>query len=164
MLVLTVSFPTISCGDPFKCQLPVLQSLSFPLWSTLGHIRLTHRRQTTCSSSTTTRHEAGSNRKSGRTDRWNWTPPVRACTMHLRELFVYIAIVYQFTDYPRLPHSLFEGMKAYRSSKPGSKPVLFRPDMNMARMRRSAARVRLPVCPLRLCFSPFSVMLTDLVL
>ncbi|KAI5449543.1 branched-chain-amino-acid transaminase bat2 [Naganishia albida] len=40
--------------------------------------------------------------------------------------------------------ALFEGMKAYRSAKPGSKPVLFRPDMNMARMRRSAARVRLP--------------------
>lgn len=48
--------------------------------------------------------------------------------------------------------SLFEGMKAYRSTKPSAKPsakpVLFRPEMNMARMRRSAARVRLPVCPL----------------
>lgn len=41
--------------------------------------------------------------------------------------------------------SLFEGMKAYRTSQPGSKPLLFRPDMNMARMRRSADRVQLPV-------------------
>ncbi|KAJ9116515.1 hypothetical protein QFC24_006748 [Naganishia onofrii] len=40
--------------------------------------------------------------------------------------------------------ALFEGMKAYRTDKPDSKPLLFRPDMNMARMKRSAARVRLP--------------------
>ncbi|KAJ9093556.1 hypothetical protein QFC21_006397 [Naganishia friedmannii] len=40
--------------------------------------------------------------------------------------------------------ALFEGMKAYRSAQPGAKPLLFRPDMNMARMKRSAARVRLP--------------------
>lgn len=41
--------------------------------------------------------------------------------------------------------SLFEGMKAYKSAKPGSEPVLFRPEMNMSRMRRSAERVQLPV-------------------
>ncbi|KAL7414229.1 aminotransferase [Mrakia frigida] len=38
--------------------------------------------------------------------------------------------------------SLFEGMKAYKSE--GAEPRLFRPDMNMARMLRSAGRVALP--------------------
>jgi branched-chain amino acid aminotransferase len=36
-------------------------------------------------------------------------------------------------------------MKAYKSGRPGAKAMLFRPDMNMARMRRSAERVQLPV-------------------
>lgn len=40
--------------------------------------------------------------------------------------------------------ALFEGMKAYKSDEPGSNPILFRPDMNMARMRNSADRVQLP--------------------
>ncbi|GJE98000.1 branched-chain amino acid aminotransferase [Phanerochaete sordida] len=38
--------------------------------------------------------------------------------------------------------NLFEGMKAYIN--PEGKPQLFRPDMNMARMRRSRDRVALP--------------------
>ena len=38
--------------------------------------------------------------------------------------------------------NLFEGMKAYLG--PDGKPRLFRPDMNMARMHRSRARVALP--------------------
>lgn len=38
--------------------------------------------------------------------------------------------------------NLFEGMKAYLG--PDGKPRLFRPDMNMARMHRSRARVSLP--------------------
>ncbi|KAF8584948.1 branched-chain amino acid aminotransferase II [Ramaria rubella] len=38
--------------------------------------------------------------------------------------------------------NLFEGMKAYLG--PDGKPRLFRPDMNMARMARSTARVALP--------------------
>lgn len=132
------------------------------------------RRQTTCSSYTTTPPEAGSNPKSSRTDHSRSIRPVRVCTMRLRELSlprlvsrrginvtVLLAICSAFAfpssmslsrrprlaRYARLPRSLFEGMKAYRSAKPGSKPVLFRPEMNMARMRRSAARVRLPVCP-----------------
>ncbi len=42
-----------------------------------------------------------------------------------------------------LPDSLFEGMKAYK--RQGGRAVLFRPEMNMARMRRSAERVALPV-------------------
>jgi branched-subunit amino acid aminotransferase/4-amino-4-deoxychorismate lyase len=39
--------------------------------------------------------------------------------------------------------TLFEGMKAYRDEK--GKVTLFRPDMNMKRMNRSAARIALPV-------------------
>ena len=39
---------------------------------------------------------------------------------------------------------LFEGMKAYRDVKDPSKVRLFRPDMNMARMNRSAKRAALP--------------------
>lgn len=39
--------------------------------------------------------------------------------------------------------SVFEGMKAYLGSD--GKPRLFRPQLNMARMERSAARVALPV-------------------
>ncbi|KAF8508486.1 branched-chain-amino-acid transaminase [Gautieria morchelliformis] len=38
--------------------------------------------------------------------------------------------------------NIFEGMKAYLG--PDGTPLLFRPDMNMARMARSAARVALP--------------------
>jgi len=38
--------------------------------------------------------------------------------------------------------TLFEGMKAYRDDK--GKVTLFRPDMNMKRMNRSAARIALP--------------------
>jgi branched-chain amino acid aminotransferase len=45
-------------------------------------------------------------------------------------------------------NSLFEGMKAYKTMAADSKPLLFRPDMNMARMRRSADRVQLPVSSL----------------
>ena len=37
----------------------------------------------------------------------------------------------------------FEGMKAYRDSKGGLR--LFRPEMNMKRMNRSAARIALPM-------------------
>jgi branched-chain amino acid aminotransferase len=40
--------------------------------------------------------------------------------------------------------TVFEGMKAYLG--PDGKPRLFRPDLNMARMQRSAERVALPVC------------------
>lgn len=36
----------------------------------------------------------------------------------------------------------FEGMKAYKDSKGGIR--LFRPDLNMARLNRSAARIALP--------------------
>lgn len=39
--------------------------------------------------------------------------------------------------------TVFEGLKAYRDHK--GKVTLFRPDMNMKRMIRSAARVALPV-------------------
>ena len=39
--------------------------------------------------------------------------------------------------------TLFEGMKAYRDET--GKVTLFRPDMNMKRMNRSAARIALPV-------------------
>lgn len=47
-------------------------------------------------------------------------------------------------------------MKAYRTDKPDSTPLLFRPDMNMARMKRSAARVRLPVRVLPFLFVSLS--------
>ena len=40
--------------------------------------------------------------------------------------------------------TLFEGLKAYRDEN--GKVTLFRPDMNMKRMNRSATRVALPVC------------------
>lgn len=43
--------------------------------------------------------------------------------------------------------TLFEGMKAYRDEN--GKVTLFRPDMNMDRMNRSAARIALPVSILR---------------
>ena len=39
---------------------------------------------------------------------------------------------------------LFEGMKAYRCARDPTQVRLFRPDMNMARMQRSAARAALP--------------------
>ncbi len=39
---------------------------------------------------------------------------------------------------------LFEGMKAYRCAKDPSQVRLFRPDMNMARMNRSALKAALP--------------------
>lgn len=39
--------------------------------------------------------------------------------------------------------TLFEGMKAYRDEN--GKVTLFRPDMNMKRMNKSAARIALPV-------------------
>lgn len=39
--------------------------------------------------------------------------------------------------------TLFEGLKAYRDADSG-KVTLFRPDMNMARMNRSAARLAFP--------------------
>jgi branched-subunit amino acid aminotransferase/4-amino-4-deoxychorismate lyase len=39
--------------------------------------------------------------------------------------------------------TLFEGLKAYRDDD--GKITLFRPDMNMKRMNRSAARIALPV-------------------
>lgn len=39
---------------------------------------------------------------------------------------------------------LFEGMKAYRDTN--GKVSIFRPDMNMSRMNRSAQRIALPVC------------------
>jgi branched-chain amino acid aminotransferase len=40
---------------------------------------------------------------------------------------------------------LFEGMKAFRSVKKEGQIMLFRPDMNMKRMRISAKRIGLPV-------------------
>lgn len=40
--------------------------------------------------------------------------------------------------------TLFEGMKAYRDEN--GKVTLFRPDMNMKRMKTSAQRLALPVC------------------
>lgn len=43
---------------------------------------------------------------------------------------------------------LFEGMKAYRDVN--GKVTLFRPDMNMLRMNRSAQRIALPVSILSL--------------
>lgn len=39
--------------------------------------------------------------------------------------------------------TLFEGMKAYRDKN--GKVTMFRPDMNMKRMNRSASRIALPV-------------------
>jgi hypothetical protein len=39
---------------------------------------------------------------------------------------------------------LFEGFKAYRNKN--GKVTLFRPEMNMTRMNRSAERLALPVC------------------
>lgn len=39
---------------------------------------------------------------------------------------------------------LFEGLKAYRSARGDGSVLLFRPDMNMKRMNRSAARLGLP--------------------
>ena len=39
---------------------------------------------------------------------------------------------------------LFEGMKAYRSTRSGA-VHLFRPDKNMKRLNSSAARIALPV-------------------
>ena len=39
--------------------------------------------------------------------------------------------------------TLFEGLKAYRDDN--GKVTLFRPDMNMKRMNRSASRIALPV-------------------
>ncbi len=41
---------------------------------------------------------------------------------------------------------LFEGMKAYRSVKKEGQILLFRPEMNMKRMKISAKRICLPVC------------------
>ena len=40
---------------------------------------------------------------------------------------------------------LFEGLKAYRDVK--GRVTLFRPDLNMQRMNRSAERIALPVRP-----------------
>jgi branched-chain amino acid aminotransferase len=40
---------------------------------------------------------------------------------------------------------LFEGMKAFRSVKKEGQIMLFRPEMNMKRMRISAKRIGLPV-------------------
>ncbi len=39
--------------------------------------------------------------------------------------------------------AVFEGMKAYRGTD--GKPYLFRPEMNMERMAKSAERIALPV-------------------
>lgn len=46
----------------------------------------------------------------------------------------------------------FEGMKAYKDKQ--GKIRLFRPDMNMARMNRSTARIALPVCLYLFLWSP----------
>lgn len=54
---------------------------------------------------------------------------------------------------------LFEGMKAYRCEDGTVR--LFRPDMNMARMNRSAARIALPVSA---SSSPSSRTHTDFIL
>ncbi|KAF8741562.1 class-IV pyridoxal-phosphate-dependent aminotransferase family, partial [Rhizoctonia solani] len=48
--------------------------------------------------------------------------------------------------------TVFEGMKAYRDEN--NKVTMFRPDMNMKRMNRSAARISLPVC--RFCSPTYS--------
>lgn len=40
-------------------------------------------------------------------------------------------------------HCLFEGLKAYRDTN--GKVTMFRPDMNMKRMNRTAERVAMPV-------------------
>ena len=42
-------------------------------------------------------------------------------------------------------HCLFEGLKAYRDTN--GKVTMFRPDMNMKRMNRTAERVAMPVSP-----------------
>jgi branched-chain amino acid aminotransferase len=56
--------------------------------------------------------------------------------------------------------SVFEGMKAYRG--PDGAPRLFRPQLNMARIERSAERVALPVRAQSLMVPPHAILISGL--
>ena len=62
-----------------------------------------------------------------------YTPPVKVCF----GLGVRFETVFHYAQ------CLFEGLKAYRDAS--GRVTMFRPDMNMKRMNRSAQRIALPV-------------------